>query len=602
VSVLAADPVALRDLSAVVGSVARTTDQNAVEVRVVTGRLGPSVGPEVVALAARIGALAERLSALAGVIDVVAAQLARTEACVAAGLARSAYSVDVPRRQLAAVQSVLSGVDPAALEALLVGTPTLARLLAGPPGPDEIPGSVAAQLTALRSSTASRTVVLRQASQLLASLSPDQRRVFALLHPQLVTAFASAPVADRFAACRVLVAAEVARLRALLPRTSGSHRSLVLQRLARYDELLDGVVTLVRSDGTRVSRPHQLLAFDPRGDGRIVEVFGDPVSATHVAVYVPGTGTSLDRYDGNAERASSFAAAAPDVAVVLWQNADFPDQPQDDVLPPAQAWRQPVLAILDQLRNHELAAAYRDAAGPAGAALANDVQGLQIAEPGPMSDLTVLGHSYGGSIVGSAEGNGLRADRIVHIASAGAYVDDVRDYVAGECGARRFSMTAPDDPIQLAQGAGFRSLGQTEQSVRTVWGVLPWFLKPFTLDVTQGLLLTSTNPIRVGHGLDPDRIPGVTRLDTGLRADGRTLVSGHTGMFEPGSTAWRNLLSVMRGEPVLEYEPSRWRSTLVPLGRKLPHYEVTRSPYSTPGYQPPTVPSTGPACPAHSSW
>lgn len=417
-----------------------------------------------------------------------------------------------------------------------------------------------------------------------------------------VAADPAAPYQDRFVAARALVAAEVVRLTVEVAGLTGSRRSRAQRRLDRYDELLTGRVRLVRPDGTVTSHPHQLLAFDPRGDGRIVEVFGDLTRATHLAVYVPGTGTSLDRYDGNAERASSFAAAAPDLTVVLWQNADFPDQPQDDLLPPTSLWDRPVRAVEGQLRGHVFAAAYRDAADAAGAALARDVQGLRMAAPGPTSDLTVLGHSYGGSIVGSAEVHGLRADRIVHMASAGAYADDVDDYVAGECGTRRFSMTAPDDPIQLAQGAGFGSVAQAEQWVRTVAGVLPLPLKPFTLAVTTGLLATSSDPFQVGHGLDPDLIPGVTRLDTGLRADGRTVVSGHSGMFEPGSDAWRNLLAVMRGEPVHVFEPGRWHADLVPVGTSLPHYEVTRSPYDHPGYAPPTTPSTGALCTRPQSW
>ena len=64
--------------------------------------------------------------------------------------------------------------------------------------------------------------------------------------------------------------------------------------------------------------------------------------ARHLAVYVPGTGTSLDRYAGNAERASAFAAAEPDLAVVLWQDADFPDQPLDHLVPPIALWDRPV--------------------------------------------------------------------------------------------------------------------------------------------------------------------------------------------------------------------------------------------------------------------
>ncbi len=402
------------------------------------------------------------------------------------------------------------------------------------------------------------------------ALSSTDRLMLALLHPALVSGLASAPLLDRFAASRVLISAELDRLRARLAAAAGDVRVGLLRRSALLSELLFGTVTLVGPGGRRSVRPHQVLAFDPRGDGRLAEVFGDPATAQHLAVYVPGTGTSLERYAGNAERASSFAAAAPDLAVVLWQNADFPDQPLDQLTPPVSSWTKPWdgpgHVVERQLRDHVLAAAFRDAAGPAGAALAHDVEGLRMAVPGP--DLTVLGHSYGGSIVGSAEAHGMVVDRVVHIASAGAYVSDVRDYAGGECGPRRFSMTAPDDPIQLAQGAGFGAGG----------------------------------PLPVGHGTDPDLIPSVTRLDTGLRADGGSLVSGHGGMFEPGSGGWRNLLAVMRGEPVQVFEPQRWGSELVPDGLTWPHYVVTRSPYDATGYVPPVQPSTGPVCADPGSW
>jgi len=243
------------------------------------------------------------------------------------------------------------------------------------------------------------------------------------------------------------------------------------------------------------------------------------------------------------------------LAVVLWQNADFPDQPQDELIPRIGLGENPVHAVHHQLRAHVLAAAYRDAADVAGVALARDVEGLRMAVPGPGADLTVLGHSYGGSIVGSAEAHGLRVERVVQIASAGAFVDDVRAYTAGECGTRRFSMTAPGDPIQLVQGAGFRTRDEIEQSLRTVVGVLPLPLKPLAPAVTLGVAVVSADPLQIGHGLDPDLVPGVTRLETGVRPDGHTPVSGHGGMFEPGSTAWRNLLAVMRGDPMQVLEP-----------------------------------------------
>jgi hypothetical protein len=45
----------------------------------------------------------------------------------------------------------------------------------------------------------------------------------------------------------------------------------------------------------------------------------------------------------------------------------------------------------------------------------------------------------------------------------------------------------------------------------------------------------------------------VVVLDTGNYADGREIngLSGHSGVFEAGSTAWENMLAVLIGRPVL---------------------------------------------------
>jgi alpha/beta hydrolase family protein len=602
VSLLFADPAAMAALGAVVRSVGLGLEPGPAEIRSVASVVSGEVALELAGLARRLEDVRARVYALARVLVVVADDFARTEAGVAATFVVRAPEVVPPAASPSGVLDLLQGLGPSALEGLLAGSPELARMVVD--GPAALPhGSVAERLAALRRSGEPITVVLRQSRAVLMSMTSEERRRLALLHPALVASIASAPVEDRFAACRVLLAAEIARLRGRFAGAGVADRVQLESRLRRYDDLLHGQVVLVRPDGSRLVRPHQLLAFDPRGDGKIAEVFGDLTTAEHLAVYVPGTGTSLDRYDGNAARVTAFAAADATLAVVLWQNADFPDQPEDEPMPPIRPGENVFGAVHHELRSHVLAAAYRDAADSAGLGLAHDVEGLRMATPGPASDLTVLGHSYGGSIVGSAEAHGLVVDRVVHIASAGAYVDDVSSYAAGECGTRRFSMTAPDDPIQLAQGAGFESADEIEHSLRSVAGTLPLLLKPFTPAVVLGSAVVSGNPMQVGHGLDPDLIPGVTRLDTGVRPDGHTLVSGHGGMFEPGSTAWRNLLAVMRGAPVQVMEPGRWQSRLVPLdAHTVPHYEVTKSPYSVPGYRPPVTSSTQPVCTPPTSW
>ena len=63
--------------------------------------------------------------------------------------------------------------------------------------------------------------------------------------------------------------------------------------------------------------------------------------------------------------------------------------------------------------------------------------------------VTYIGHSYGGSILGTAERLGLTADRTLYLEAAGAGVgvDDPSDWHNRNPDVLRFSMTAPLDPI-----------------------------------------------------------------------------------------------------------------------------------------------------------
>ncbi|HET8615737.1 MAG TPA: alpha/beta hydrolase [Actinomycetales bacterium] len=501
----------------------------------------------------------------------------------------------------APVEQTLGGLRPDLLEVLLVGTPALARLVADAPAPaDGTPGAALAT-TLRRAERLQPSDAAALVAGHLATLAPDVRRRLALLQPALMTAAAAAPVADRVAASRVLVAADLARLQGRRSSASPSEAARLDRRAAWEHRLLDEKVVLRHPDGTETRHPHQLLQFDPSGDGRIVEVLGDLDRAEHLAVFVPGTGSDLDRYPGTFARMKPFAAASPDLAVVVWQDADHPDQPLDDGLPTLRdvvrsvGHEDPVTGGRDWLREHVLAAGLRDAADVAGPALARDVAGLRTAAPGPTADLTVLGHSYGGSVVGAAELHGLVADRVVHVASAGAYVDDVTRYPPSARRTQRFSMTAYDDPIRLSQGHGLSDGGYRLRQL------VPSVLDPLTIGApVVGRELGPSS--QIGHGLDPDLLPGVVRLDTGVHDDG-TLVSGHSGMFTSHSTAWRNLLAVMTKGKVEVLEPQRWSSHLEPLQLPtvlqtpghpsvpghLPRYVVDRSPYGDPHYQPPVL-------------
>jgi hypothetical protein len=125
--------------------------------------------------------------------------------------------------------------------------------------------------------------------------------------------------------------------------------------------------------------------------------------------------------------------------------------------------------------------------------------------------VTYIGHSYGGSILGTAEALGMTADRTLYVAAAGAGVgvDDPGDWHNRNPNVVRYSMTAPADLIQLAQG-------------------IP--LGP--------------------HGADPDTMDGLIHLATGHYDDGRPMAGprAHSDILNCPSDAWRTILAVIVGD------------------------------------------------------
>lgn len=257
----------------------------------------------------------------------------------------------------------------------------------------------------------------------------------------------------------------------------------------------------------------QFLVFDPRADGLAAELHGYIDARTkHVAVLVPGTGAELDGFARIARRGASFATYDPtgSLATISWLGYDAPDS-----------------VLRDAGFNN-----YADAGGPA---LRDFVAGLGLAEN---VNVTVVGHSYGGAVVGAAEREGMRADNVIHVASAGASVDDISGYPHSS---RRFSLTAPGDFIERVQGVADAAPGDSGDNV--------------------------------GQGLDPDRIPGVVRLETGRVNTGdpsSEMLRGwdaHSQPFdEKESHAWRNIYSVMVGGEVYLYEEPRVTVRPGPLG------------------------------------
>jgi pimeloyl-ACP methyl ester carboxylesterase len=211
-----------------------------------------------------------------------------------------------------------------------------------------------------------------------------------------------------------------------------------------------------RGDATAARAPGRLLAYDRRGDGRIVEVFGDLATARRVVVIVPGAGWSLhkiltwpqttDRADPItgarallAEIGDQAPAARSRVAVIVWLGYDAPEN-------------------IDR----ESARSERAAAGAR--ALTRFVAGL----PGHGA-VILVGHSYGTVVAGRAAAHSPRVTDVVALASPGM---DAGSAAGLRTGARVWAARVPGDPIAFAPHVRVWRYGHGADPVAPGFGAL----------------------------------------------------------------------------------------------------------------------------------
>lgn len=312
----------------------------------------------------------------------------------------------------------------------------------------------------------------------IAAMSAEQRHRLVAEFPRQVGNTDGAPWDMRMAANRLNIAAAVL---AETGSDAGSRR-----RREFYRSLLGEIDD--PAGGARI--PRQILAFDP-GRASLVELHGDLGAARGVAVLVPGVNTTIEGSAANTETARRFVSATGgDAAVITYLGGPFPQ-----VHDPA--------AVLFDAADPRYA---RDMA-PRLVAFTEDVE-RRVPDGVPV---TVIGHSYGGSIVGTAETLGLTSDSTLFLAAAGAGVgvDDAGDWHNRNPGVIRYSMTAPGDFIELVQG------------------------------IPGG-----------PHGVDPDEMSGVTPLRTGTYDDGRPVAGwdAHSGMLNRPGDSWRTILAIISGD------------------------------------------------------
>jgi hypothetical protein len=310
----------------------------------------------------------------------------------------------------------------------------------------------------------------------ITAMTPAQRQRLITEFPQQVGNTDGVPWDMRVAANRVNIAQAVVDERD--PRQTAFYRSLL------------GEIDDPARSGQRIDR--QILAFDP-ARASLVELNGSLSTANSVAVLVPGLNTTFEGSGANTQTARRFVSATRgDVAAITYLGGPFPRG-------------NPVTGVVDAASPR-----YALDMAPRLVGFSEDVD-RTVDATGRAIPVTYIGHSYGGSIVGTAEALGLTGDRVLYVAAAGAGVgvDDPGEWHNRNPDVLRFSMTAPGDLIETVQG------------------------------IPGG-----------PHGADPDEMPGVIRLATGHYDDGRLLAGpqAHSDVLNWPSDAWRNVLAVITGD------------------------------------------------------
>jgi pimeloyl-ACP methyl ester carboxylesterase len=323
-----------------------------------------------------------------------------------------------------------------------------------------------------------------------AALPPHLRDRLLERQPALLGGLTGLPAGARDQANRRQLATLLPQLRADRKRVLATVPPVPIQlaRAAVLRSMLavaEGVErTLARLDVRRP--PARLLTLDLAGSGRVAIALGDVDRARHVAVLVPGMGQDATRgVPGAVDRAVDLLTeagrqSAESTAVVAWVGYSAP------------GWQQ---------------VPFPARARSGGQLLAADLAALDAARAGQAEDpahVTLIGHSYGSTVVGAAMQSGpRRAGDLVLVGSPGVLAENVS----------RLGMPG-----------------------RRVW------VEETALDPVADLGAFGTDPGDRGFGatrMRTDPRPGLSPAEQLLRA--------HSRYFDPGSESLRNIARVVVG-------------------------------------------------------
>ncbi|MFI8002171.1 alpha/beta hydrolase [Streptomyces sp. NPDC086010] len=310
-------------------------------------------------------------------------------------------------------------------------------------------------------------------AQWWAGLTQEKRDEYATLYPATVGALDGVPSTVRDDANRTVLAETHARVSTELnglgpeppktiPNTTGTYPAVVRNpaweawekaggtRLTAELKGMDAIQKRFDAPPSSTLPPALLLGFDEKGTGRAIIANGNPDTADHTAVYVPGTTSKLEGIGGDINRMTNLwldanaEAAGGSVSTITWLGYDAPQS----IVPEAmeKQWAYDGSPKLNSF-----------------------LDGLEAAQGGPSgSHTTVIGHSYGSTVVGDASRRGdLSADDIVVAGSPGMLTGDADDLDVGRD--HVWSEAAGDDPVPA--GGKVAGLGGYKWDVETYHGV-----------------------------------------------------------------------------------------------------------------------------------
>ncbi|MGA5468452.1 alpha/beta hydrolase [Streptomyces arboris] len=263
-------------------------------------------------------------------------------------------------------------------------------------------------------------------------LSPEEQSAHLALNTASIGALDGLPAATRDEANRMVLAQTRGQVEVELarnpepvkyrPNPNGSYPAVIQndswskwnekhgERHLQLNKSLDGMKSIEQrfdSTGENGLPPAYLLGFDTEKNGRAIVANGNPDTAAHTAVYVPGTTSNLAGIEGDIERMtdlwreSEAMAGGKEVSTITWLGYDAPQS-----------------VVKDAPFRH-----YADDGAPA---FNTFMDGLNVANTTDSGGHhTAIGHSYGTTLIGSAARQGeLNADDVVFAGSPGVQVGE----------------------------------------------------------------------------------------------------------------------------------------------------------------------------------